>query len=154
MIDKPAVTTARDQHYAMLHVTVPRSKIQEVMGPGLGEVNAAITAQGAAAAGPWFTHHLRMDDKVFDFEICVPVRKPVSASDRVKPGKLHARRVARTVYRGGYEGLGAAWGELSEWIRKQGLKPSADLWEVYLTDPATTKDPAAYQTELNQPLME
>ncbi len=126
----------------------------KISGAGIDEVRAAIAAQGVEPAGPWLTHHLKMDPKVFDFEICVPVKKPVSASGRVKPGKLPARRVARTVYHGGYEGLGAAWGEFSDWIRKQGLKPSADLWEIYLTDPATVKDPAAYRTELNQPLME
>jgi effector-binding domain-containing protein len=155
MIDKPVVTKSVQVNTAMVHVTAPRSEIQKVMGPGLEEVNAAISAQGIKAAGPWFTHHLKMDPTVFNFEICVPVKKPVSPKGRVKPGRLEAgRRVARTVYHGGYEGLGAAWGELSEWIRKKGLKPSADLWEVYLTDPATTKDPAAYQTDLNQPLME
>jgi hypothetical protein len=30
---------------------------------------AAVAAQGIAPAGPWFTHHLRMDPATFDFEI-------------------------------------------------------------------------------------
>lgn len=44
---------------------------------------------------------------------------------RVKPGELPAAsKVARTVYHGSYEGLGAAWSE-----------------------------PASWRTELNQPLV-
>jgi len=54
-LDKPAITTAKDGHFAKLHLTVPRSEIQKVMGPGQEEVNAAIAAQGIKPAGPWFT---------------------------------------------------------------------------------------------------
>ena len=76
----------------MVHVTVPRAEIQKVMGPGIDEVKAAIAAQGIATAGPWFTHHLTMDPKVFDFEICVPVKSPVSETGRVKPGRVAGQK--------------------------------------------------------------
>ncbi len=154
MIDTPKIVTSMEQHAAVVHVTVPRSEIQKAMGPGLAEVKAAVAEQGLAEAGPWFTHHLRMDPKVFDFEICVPVKRPVTAKGRVKPGRFAARKVARTTYHGGYEDLGAAWGELQEWIKAQGLKPATDLWEIYVAGPETGKDPGSYQTELNQPLLE
>jgi len=155
MIDKPAIAKSAEVHTAMVHLTVPRSEIQKVMGPGLAEVNAAIAAQGIKPAGAWFTHHLKMDPKVFDFEICVPVKKPVAPTGRVKPGRLESgRRVARTVYHGGYEGLGAAWGEFHAWIESQGLKLAADLWEIYAAGPESGSDPASWRTELNQPLTE
>jgi effector-binding domain-containing protein len=154
MIDAPKVVESREQQMAAVHLTVPRSEIQEVMGPGLSEVKEALASQKIEEAGPWFTRHLKMDPKVFDFEICVPVKKPVSPKGRVKPGRLPARKVARTVYHGGYEGLGAAWGELAGWIKAQGLRPAPDLWEVYVAGPETSKDPGSYRTELNQALME
>ena len=125
MIDTPKVTQTTAQLTAMIHLTVPRAEIQKVMGPGLDEVKAAVAAQGIAVTGPWLTHHLKMDPKVFDFEICVPVASPVSATGRVKPGKLPASKVARTVYHGGYEGLGEAWGELGKWIKAQGPQARA-----------------------------
>jgi effector-binding domain-containing protein len=137
----------------LVHLTVPRAEIQNVMGRGLTEVKTAVAAQNLTETGPWFTHHLKMDPKVFDFEICVPVKSPVSAKGRVKPGRLTARKVARTVYRGPYEGLGAAWAEFGQWIKTEGLKPAPDLWEVYVAGPETGKDPASWRTELNQPLM-
>ncbi len=154
MIDKPKITKTSEQLTAMVHVTVPREDIQKVMGPGIDEVKAALAAQGIAAAGPWLTHHLRMDPTVFDFEICVPVKSPVSARGRVKPGRLPAGTVARTVYHGPYEGLGAAWGEFGEWIKAEGLKPADDLWEVYTVDPSSNPDPSSWRTELNRPLLE
>ena len=45
------------------------------MSPGYRELMAALAAQGIAPAGPWFTHHLRMDPDTFDFEIGVPVTR-------------------------------------------------------------------------------
>ena len=152
MIDTPKIVTSPAREAATVHLTVPRSEIRKVMGPGLQEVHAAVAAQGMTPAGPWFTHHLRMDPKVFDFEICVPVSSPVAANGRVTAGVLKSRKVARTVYTGGYEGLGEAWGELQAWVEAQGRKPAPDLWEVYLEGPETGKDPGSYRTELNQPL--
>lgn len=154
MIDTPKIVTVKEQKTAMIHLTVPRSEIRTVMGPGLNEVHAAIEAQGVEKSGPWLTHHRRMDPKVFDFEICVPVKSDVTASGRVRPGTLPAGRVARTVFHGDYEGLGAAWGEFQDWIKAQGLKPAPDLWEVYVAGPETGKGPGSYRTELNQPLAE
>jgi effector-binding domain-containing protein len=152
MIDTPKITQTKVQHTAMIALTVPRNEIQKVMGPGIDEVKAAVAAQGITVTGPWLTHHLKMDPKVFDFEICVPVASQVTAKGRVKPGTLPASKVARTIYHGPYEGLGEAWGEFGAWIQAQGLKPAEDLWEVYVIDPGSESDPSKWQTELNRPL--
>jgi effector-binding domain-containing protein len=152
MLDTPEVTQSHAQVTAMIHLTVPREQIQEVMGPGITEVMAVLTAQGTPPAGPWFTHHLKMDPQTFDFQICVPVTTPVAPSGRVKPGHIPAATVARTVYRGPYEGLGEAWGEFQTWIEAQGLTPRPDLWERYVVGPESSPDPADWRTELNRPL--
>jgi len=152
MIDTPYFTRTEEQRTAVIHLTVPRAEIRNVMGPGIAEVLAAVAAQGIAHAGPWFTHHLRMDPAVFDFEVGVPVGAPVRAVGRVRPGHLRAATVARTVYRGPYEGLPNAWGEFEAWIAAQGHGTAADLWELYAVGPETTADAAHWQTELNRPL--
>ncbi len=152
MIDSPEITETDVQLTAVLRLTVPRAEIQNVMGPGLGELMDAVAAQGIARAGPWFTHHLKMPSDIFDFEIGVPVAEPVSGAGRVQPGRMPAMRVARTVYHGAYEGLGAAWGEFDAWIATRGLTTGADLWERYLVGPQSDPDPAAWRTELNRPL--
>ncbi len=153
MIDTPAIVQTDARQTAVIHLTVPRAEIQNVMGPGIGEVMATITAQGIPPAGPWFSHHLRMDPDVFDFEVGVPVATPVTPAGRVVPGTLPAARVARTVYHGSYDGLGDAWGELMAWIEANGHAQAEGLWEYYLTDPGENPDPATWQTELNRPLV-
>jgi effector-binding domain-containing protein len=153
MIDTPTIITTKAQATAMIHLTVPRSEIQKVMGPGLSEVMAAVAAQGIATAGPWLTHHQKMDPEVFDFQICVPTQKPVTAVGRVKLGQLPASKVVWTIYHGPYEGLGEAWGELNAWIKAKGLEPAADLWEVYAVGPESGPDPTTWRTELNRPLI-
>ena len=152
MLDTPKVTKADAQETAVIRLTIPRAEIRNVMGPGIGELMATVAAQGIATAGPWFTHHLRMDPQIFDFEIGVPVTAPVAPAGRVKAGHLPATKLARTVYRGPYEGLGAAWGEFDAWIAGQGHKPQGDLWECYVAGPESSSDPGSWKTELNRPL--
>ena len=153
MLDTPQITQTAAQLTAVMRLTIPREEIRRVMGPGIRELMAAVAAQGITLAGPWFTHHLRMDPDTFDFEISVPVTSPVNAVGRVKPSQWPATKVARTIYRGDYESLGEAWGEFNEWIAAHGHKPGPDLWECYITGPESSPDPAAWRTELNRPLI-
>jgi len=152
MIDTPAVTTTTEQPTAVIHLTIPRSEIQKEMGPAHQELFSTLAAQGITPTGPWFSHHFRMDPATFDFEVGVPVSAPVKPAGRVAGSRLPAARIARTVYRGGYEGLGEAWGEFETWIKGAGLKPAKELWEVYAAGPESGSDPATYRTELNRPL--
>ncbi|MGZ3158314.1 MAG: GyrI-like domain-containing protein [Burkholderiaceae bacterium] len=153
MIDTPQITQTVAQLTAVIHLTIPRDEIRHVMGPGLKELMSTIVEQGIAPAGPWFSHHLKKPSEIFDFEISVPVSAPVTAAGRVKPSRLPAAKVARTIYHGPYEGLGDAWGELMAWVKTNGHTPAENLWECYVTDPASNPDPATWRTELNCPLI-
>lgn len=149
MIEPPRVVESEAQEAAVLHVTTPKDRIQEAMDPGIQEVFGVVMAQGIGPAGPLFSHHLRMDPDVFDFEIGVPVSAPVRPEGRVRPGTLPAAKVARTVYQGSYDGLGEAWGELIAWVGAEGLAQGAEFWEVYLAGPESSDDAAQWRTELN-----
>ena len=153
MINTPEIVETADRTTAIIHLTIPRDEIQQVMEPGISEVMATLAAQGIAPAGPWFTHHLRMEPDIFDFEISVPISTPVLAAGRVKPGRWPAMRVARAVLHGGYEGLGAAWGEFDAWIAANGYTPGPDLWECYVVGPESNPDPTAWRTELSRRLI-
>lgn len=152
MIDSPHLTETDDQLAAVIRLTIPRNEIQTVMGPAMEDLMATVAAQGIAPAGPLFSHHLRMDPDVFDFEVGVPVASPVAASGRVQPGQLPAATVARTTYRGPYEGLGETWGQFDAWIAEQGHAPAPNLWECYVAGPESGPDAAGWRTELNRPL--
>lgn len=152
MIDTPSLLTTPEQQTAVIRLIIPREQMREVMGPSLGEVMGTIAAQGAELAGPWFTRHFRFDPKTFDFEVGAPVKTPVTSAGRVVASTLPAVKVARALYRGGYEGLSTAWPQLDAWIKEQGLLPAEWLWETYLTDPSKGGDPSTWVTELTRPL--
>jgi effector-binding domain-containing protein len=153
MIETPQITQTTPRLAAVIHLTIPRSEIRSAMGPGITEVIAAVKAQGIGPAGPWFTHHLKMNPATFDFEICVPVTAPVIPAGRVKPGMFPAVTVARTIYHGDYERLGEAWGEFKAWIAANGHVAAPDLYECYLVGPESSPNPADWRTELSQPLI-
>ena len=121
MLEEPRIVQTTAQPIAVIRLTVPRTEIQDVMEPGRGELLETVAAQSVAVTGPWFTHHLRMDPDVFDFEIGVPVAAPISPAGRVTAGQWPAVTVAQTVYHGPYEGLASAWGEFGAWIAAEGL---------------------------------
>ncbi len=155
MIEPPQIVATDAQLTAMIRLTVPRAEIRTVMEPGIKEIIDTLAAQSIVPTGPLFTHHLRVDPDIFDFEICVPVATPVAATGRVQPGHLPAAaQVARTVYHGPYEQLGDGWGKFIKWIVSNGHTPAANLWERYITGPESNPDPASWRTELYRPLVD
>lgn len=153
MLDTPHIVNTESQLTAFIRIKVPRSEIREVMGPSRRELKDEVEAQGIAITGPWFTHHVRVDPAEFDFEICVPVARPVKPAGRMQPGEWPAMKMARAVYAGPFEGLAAAWKEFDAWIWDRGLAPAQDLWERYVTGPETSSNPEDWRTELSRPLM-
>ena len=145
-----ASTTA--QNTAVIRFTIPREEIQAVMGPAIGEVIAAAMAQQAGPLGPVFSYHYRLDPKVFDFEVGVPVKAEFKPTGRVIAGTLPASKVAIAVHQGGYEGLADAWGEFNDWVIEQELTPLESLWECYAKGPESSPDPALWETMLFRPL--
>jgi len=153
MIDTPRIVKTESQRSAIIRLTVPRADIQKVMGPAMGEVMAAVAAQGIKPAGPVFTHHFRMPSETCDFEVGVPVGSAtVKATGRVQPGTLPAATLARTIYRGGYGGLGSGWSEFGSWITAHGHAVAPEFWESYLKGPESGPDSTKWETELSRPI--
>ena len=152
MLEAPSIICVPEQSAAIIRMTVPQSDIRTAMPPAIKELRMTLAAQGITQVGPMFTHHLVMNDTVFDFEVGFPIDRPLVETGRVRCGSLPAATVAHATYRGGYEGLSAAWGELRQWIGANGHTCAADLWEVYVSGPEAGSDIAAWRTELNQRL--
>lgn len=153
MIDQPQIVQTKEMLTAGIKLNIPRDEMMTAFGPAVQELMGVLNAQGIAPAGAVYTHHFRMTPELFDFEIAVAVGRPVTASGRVLPGKLPATKVARTIYRGGYEGLPGGWGKFTDWMNKEGMKQAVDLWEVYTVGPHSTPDESKWETELNRPLV-
>ncbi|MDB6004442.1 MAG: transcriptional activator ligand binding domain protein [Prosthecobacter sp.] len=154
MLDQPtAPITTEAQTAAVIHITVPRDQIQEVMGPAIQEVIAAVQAQNIGPTGPVFAHHFGMAPGIFNFEVGVPVSGAVQPVGRVKAGEIPGTTIVRTVYTGPYEGLGEAWGDFQDIIESQGHTLGPNLWERYLSGPESSEDSSTFRTELNQTII-
>ncbi|MBF5004822.1 GyrI-like domain-containing protein [Diaphorobacter caeni] len=153
MIEPPQITDlVRRSATAIIHVRCTREEIQHVMGRGVRELLDTVAAQGARPIAALYTHHLRRPTDRFDFEIGVPVSRPVEAAGRMRAGEWPSMRVARTVHCGRYEDLPKSWGQFKQWIETQGLCITTDLWECYVTGPERGSDARRWRTELIQPL--
>lgn len=152
MLDATEITHTEAQPAATIRLTIPRDQIQTVMGPAMQEVLEVVATQGLVPAGPMFSHHFRMDPELFDFEVGLPVQGAVAPAGRVRASELPARKVARTTYHGGYEGLGSAWSEFNQRLSAEGLAPTEELWECYVTGSEPGLDPSTIRTVLYRPL--
>ncbi|MBY0278078.1 GyrI-like domain-containing protein [Candidatus Binatia bacterium] len=153
MIEEPQIVELPEQGAAVIHLTVPTTEIRQVMGPGLNEVLAAVAAQGHEQTGAWFTHHLHRPTDVFDFEVGVPIAGTITATGRVRPGRLPAARVARAVHVGPYDDLASAWGELEAWLAAHGHTPASEMWEHYAVGPESGLPSTQWRTPLVWPLV-
>ena len=152
MIDTPQIVHTEPVHYAAVRRTCPVTEIQQVMGPGIAEVLAALEAQGVAPAGPFFTHHLCRPMEKFDFEICFPVSAQIQPRGDVYSAVWSAMDVARTVFHGNYSGLPGAWMELEKWIQSENLHGGHEFWESYTVGPNSDPKPENWRTELSWPI--
>lgn len=144
-------TTARPT--AVIHLTIPHAEMMQAFGPAIDELMSVLAAQGLTPAGPVYAYHFKMSPGIFDLEVGVPVEGTVKPAGRVKPSQLPARKVARSVYTGPYEGLPDAWGEFDRWMKAGGVKQAEDLWECYVHGPGSDPDPKTWRTEMNRPLI-
>ena len=152
MIDTPKIVDTEAQLTAAIHLTIPRDQMPQHFGPAVEELLGVLATQHIAPQGAAYAYHLSMPPGMFDLEIGFIVDATVVATGRVKASQLPATKVARTIYRGPYEGLHEAWSELNAWMEKERLKLAPDLWEHYIVGPQSTTEPSEYQTELNRPL--
>ena len=58
--EQPYITQTTEQLAAVIHLTIPREKIGEEMGPAFQELMATLGAQGIAPAGPAYSYHFAM----------------------------------------------------------------------------------------------
>ena len=152
-IDVPSIQETTELRTAQIRLTIAKDEIRSAMGPAISEVFATVAKQGLAPQGGWFTHHHKIDEHGWDFDVCVAVDRPVSAEGRVVAGTWPAMRVLRAVYTGPYEGLGDAWGEFDAWAKSAGIETQRDLWERYLVGPESGPDATKYRTELSRPVV-
>lgn len=113
----------------------------------------ALAEQGLTPVGAPYARYYGQPTDTIDIEAGIAVVEEPSASDTVSAGSLPGGRAATATMSGSYDGLGAAWGAMFEWIQARGESPADTMWEVYVTEPTPDMDPAELRTELYWPLV-
>jgi GyrI-like small molecule binding domain len=94
-----------------------------------------IAGQQVGVLGPAFALFRGPVGGTADLEVGFPVERAPRPEGDVRASALPGGRVARMTHRGSFDGLGASWDRLQRWLREQGLSPSAQRWESYVTEP-------------------
>ena len=160
MYPEPHILATADSVWLSLELRIPCDDISRHMDAGIQEVLAHLAAHGTAPAGPLTCRHFMRPTTEFHFRLGFPLAAGTSvpSTDRLHVGTLPAGTLARAIHRGPYEGLPAAWGRLHAALPgllagTPGFIPSGLFRESYLTDPATSPDPATWETLLEIELM-
>jgi effector-binding domain-containing protein len=157
MIEPPEVIEHEGQPAAVIHLQIPRDRINTEMAPAINEVLAVLAEQGVSPAGPLFAHHLTQSNETFDFEVGFPVNETFNEAGRVQRSRLPSGPMAHTCHVGAYEELFSSWQKFNEWLTgeeasKLNLKKGDTLFEIYSTGPETTDDSGKWRTDLYQTL--
>ena len=114
-----------------------------VWGLLLDEVYAFVRAGGTTQTGHNVMLYL---DDVPNVEVGVQVAGSFVGSGRVTPSELPAGRVATTVHRGAYDGLGAAHAAVHAWCAAHEHVLTGTRWEIYGD---WREDPRELETEVS-----
>jgi len=103
-------------------------------------------------AGPtmFICHDSEYKERDVDVEACVPIKKSIPGSDKIKVYELPGIEAACTIYKGPLEGISEAYGVLMAWIESNGYQITGPDRELYLTFDA--KDASKNVTEIQFPV--
>jgi effector-binding domain-containing protein len=139
---------------AVVHELVPVPDLPAFFARALSAVAAAAAEQGMAPVGPPFAMYRGMPGpQGVDVEAGFPVSGEMHADGQVVASRLPGGRTVTTVHVGPYERLSDTYTAVCDEIVAAGLRPSEQMWEEYLSDPATEPDPQTWRTVVHWPAM-
>ncbi len=141
-----------EQPILSIRQRLPTADLPGFIGRCYQEMYQHLGELGVETVGPPFVIYHAFGPGDVDAEISVPVAHPVEESGRLTSRVLPAGTVARTLHRGAYDQLGAAYTELTEWVDDHGFEAVGPASERYLTEPGPDVAPADYLTEIDLPI--
>jgi effector-binding domain-containing protein len=133
---------------AVLRGRVKLADLATFFAHSLPLVLDAIETQGAVPGGEPFAYYRGMPNGSVDVEAGFPVVGAFAPIGRIVPGHLPGGRVVAGLHLGPYDSVGRTYARMSAWAIAHGLRPTQDMWEVYLTDPEREPDPLRWRTGL------
>jgi len=122
------------------------TELPSFLARSFSEVLIAIEEQGATPAGEPSAYYPTVPNGVVEVEVGFPVADRFVAAGDVVPAQLPGGQVVTGVHVGACAGVATAYARPRAWAIANGLRPTNDTWEVYLTDPEGEPNPERWRT--------
>jgi effector-binding domain-containing protein len=106
-----------------------------------------IAKNGMEPAGAPYAMYFNMDMENLEVEAGFPVEKALPGEGEVISSTIPGGEVASTIHKGSFDTLEQSYTALTSFVKEQNKVPTGICYEVYLSDPETTK-PEDMLTEL------
>ena len=136
------------QQTAVVRARVKLAELPSFFARSLPRVLEAIEAQDVTPGGEPFAYYRGVPNGRVEVEAGFPVAGVFTQTSDVWPAQLPGGRVVTGVHVGRYERVGDTYAAMLAWAAARGLRPTGDMWEVYLTDPEREPDPQRWRTGL------
>jgi AraC family transcriptional regulator len=150
-----SVSITKQQLEPRLALVMRRKTTDKEIAKTLGEVLPAVwgyaAKNGIPLAGPPFTRYVEMGRGLWTIEAGLPISAPAQGEGDIVATELPGGMAAVAIHKGSYETLGETHAAIERWLDANKLTAGAP-WETYVTDPATTPNPAEWQTQVVYPL--
>lgn len=158
-INVDGVTQYGGGYYMYTTSVAKLDELDEKMKPMMDVVMGFIAKNNLNMAGKPFTIYNEIDSAngTVIFSTGVPVKEQVITPEGspVVCGFMEPVSAVKTLLKGNYDHLPEAYTKGRQYIEKNGLQidPNGKMFEVYMTDPETTPNPAARLTEVYIPII-
>jgi len=139
------IVTVDRQPTVVVKARVPFAEIPQAQRAARAKVAAALPSLDTGALGMGCTRWLPPQGGALPMEMGTIVARAIEARGEIVPSELPAGRAVHSVMVGPFDGMGAAWQKLFDWVQAEKLKPAGINWEVYGPTPS---DPAQQETYL------
>lgn len=137
-----------------LRVRTSAHDIAAAVGGGLQDLYEFASAANLTPSGPpQLAYPGPITDGAFELDLYLPISGEVPAASPVDVVTLPGGPAVRTIHRGAYDGIPAAYEAVYRWIHDHGHDPSGPPRELYLTGPDEEKDTGDYVTEVVVPVL-
>ena len=151
------VTTLAPQPILYVVVRAQPAALADGLQRAFLSLLGSITTTGVDIAGPPLARYASRGtaaDPTFVIEAALPVKKRPAGTlpAGLRAATLPGGPAATLVVTGPHAGLVDAHATLDAWLATAKRTPAGARWEVFLTNPMMTPDPAAQQTRVVMPL--